>query len=43
MEVKKYNYFVVNKPRPKSLPKAKPKHRIKLAAKCLTLEKKIRY
>ena len=38
MEVKKYNPFVVIKPKPK--PKVRPKAKIKLEAKVLSLENK---
>ena len=38
MEVKKYNPFVVIKPKPK--PKVRPKSKIKLEAKGLSLENK---
>ena len=42
MEVKKYNPFVVIKPKPKPRvkPKAKPKPQTKLEARGLALEKK---
>ena len=42
MEVKKYNLFVVIKPKPKPKPKPKvrPKARIKLESKGLSLENK---
>ena len=42
MEVKKYNPFVVIKPKPKPKPKPKvrPKAKIKLEAKRLSLENK---
>ena len=42
MEVKKYNPFVVIKPKPKPKPKPKfrPKAKIKLEAKGLSLENK---
>ena len=40
MEVKKYNPFVVIKPKPKPKPKVRPKAKIKLEAKVLSLENK---
>ena len=41
MEVKKYNLFVVIKPKPKPKPKVRPKAKIQLEAKGLSLEKKL--
>ena len=40
MEVKKYNPFVVIKPKPKPKPKVRPKPTIKLEAGGLALENK---
>ena len=40
MEVKKYNHFVVIKPKPRVKPKAKPKPQTKLEARGLALENK---
>ena len=40
MEVKKYNPFVVIRPKPKPKPKVRPKAKITLEAKGLSLENK---
>ena len=40
MEVKKYNPFVVIKPKSKPKPKVRPKAKIRLEAKGLSLENK---
>ena len=40
MEVKKYNPFVIIKPKPKPKPKVKPKLKVKLEARGLALENK---
>ena len=40
MEVKKYNPFVIIKPKPRSKPKPKPKPKVKLEARGLALENK---
>ena len=40
MEVKKYNPFVIIKPKPRSKPKVRPKPKVKLKARGLALENK---
>ena len=40
MEVRKYNFFVVIKPKPRSKPKVRPKPKVKLEPRGLALENK---
>ena len=40
MEVRKYNPFVIIKPKPRSKPKVRPKPKVKLEARGLALENK---